>query len=418
MTTVTRKCLSRGNEGLEVEETISSLPGATSLWLDENGYLKRRSQTSPFGLVEIRAAPRERALAAAVGAQLPPDVYKSSLVRSNIRLPGERRIERLRVRIRHHKPELGWPDFEDDRQRVITRTKDTVELEIQQRPGIRRPPPEAAYKAPNALFQSDDPTVAAIAREVTTAKPGIFALRDWTSSHMRFDPGIAIAPASEVIRNRAGTCFGYSVLLGALARASGIPSRMKMGFVYTRGAWGGHAWIEAYTNGEWVAVDGALVSPGPADAARISFFSSSLEEGTIAGLGSLARMYGNVGIEILSYTIDGKTVSVPDGSPSFSVVGDVYENPWLSLKIRKPSHYRYTQLDAIWPHRGIVVLRGEAGEVVTVDRVSGSPEKYVDGRAALILPAGGDNWILTVQAPNAKELLRQAAGWMEIRPEN
>jgi hypothetical protein len=314
VSTITRTCLTRDNDGIKIEEAASGLPGAATLSLDEDGRLQRRVQAGPFGEVEIRLTTEERALAATAGAELPAETYKRSLIHSNIRLPHERRIERLRVRIRHNKPELGWPEFGDDYQTVIEQSKEAVVLDIRRGPGDPRPSPGATYRAPNALFQSDDPEIAAIARDVAGPKQDIFALRDWTSRNMPFDPGIALAPASEVVRNRAGTCFGYSVLLGSLARAAGIPSRLKMGFVYTNGIWGGHAWIDVFRDGEWIPIDAALVSPGRADAARISFLSSSLEEGTIAGMGGLAQMYGNVSIEILSYAIDGKTVNVPAGA--------------------------------------------------------------------------------------------------------
>lgn len=316
VTTITRTCVAVEPEGLRIEESMTGLPGTATLWLDGAGRLRRRVQAGPFGEIEVRVTTQARALAATAGAELPPETFTSSLVKSNVRLPHERQIESVRVRIRHKKPELGWPVFADDRQTVIEQSKDAVVLEIRQSSGGGKPSPGAAYLAPNALFQSDDPAVVAIARQNAGSPADIFALRDWTSAHVHFDAGIAIAPASEVVRNRAGTCFGYAILLGSLTRAVGIPSRLKMGFAYADGVWGGHAWIDAFQNGEWISVDAALVSPRRADAARISFYSSSLEEGTLVGLGSLAQMYGNVEIEIVAYTVDGKTVQVPAGARS------------------------------------------------------------------------------------------------------
>ena len=43
---------------------------------------------------------------------------------------------------------------------------------------------------------------------------------------MTFDLGIALAPSSEILRDRRGTCVGYATLLAALARSVGIPSRV------------------------------------------------------------------------------------------------------------------------------------------------------------------------------------------------
>src|SRR5262249_62428874 len=76
------------------------------------------------------------------------------------------------------------------------------------------------YLAANSIVQSDDPEVRHIAREVvgdeTDTATAARKLRDWVHQNMRFDAGIAVAPASEVVRNRGGTCMAYSVLLASL----------------------------------------------------------------------------------------------------------------------------------------------------------------------------------------------------------
>lgn len=210
----------------------------------------------------------------------------------NVRLPEERFVDSVRLRIIHKQPELGWPNLETDNQRVIERTANYVVLEVdrpqpkslQERP-VATDAALAPYLSPNALLQSDDPNIVAIAKSVVgnerDAWKAALALQLWTNEHVRFDSGIAVASASEVARNRHGTCFGYAMLLGALTRAAGIPSRLRMGYVYAGGIWGGHAWIDVRIGDEWIPLDGALYTPGAADAARFSFFRSSLEEGTL-----------------------------------------------------------------------------------------------------------------------------------------
>jgi hypothetical protein len=72
-----------------------------------------------------------------------------------------------------------------------------------------------------------------------------------------------------------------------------------MGYVYADGIWGRHAWVEVQVGGEWVPLDAAPYSPGPADAARFSFFTSGLQEGALADVGELAKLYGNINIKIV-----------------------------------------------------------------------------------------------------------------------
>ena len=211
-----------------------------------------------------------------------------------------------------------------------------------------------------------------------------------------------------------------------------------MGFVYINGAWGGHAWVEAFKEGDWISLDAALLSPERADAARISFFSSSLEEGTIAGIGSLAQMYGNVDIEILAFTVDGRTVNVPDYAPPYSVNADEYENPWLGLKVRKSTAFRFHRLDAVWPETVIVALEGPAQEAVTIEKTALSPDQYLEkegiqrrrrpirvgryeglqidlgGKSVVVATVRGENWVLIATAPAAGILLRKVAASLEI----
>ena len=74
---------------------------------------------------------------------------------------------------------------------------------------------------PNGVIQSDDPEVKRIAREVAGDEPDAFRvacrLRDWVHRNMEPDMGIAMTPASEVIRRRKGTCVAYAIALAASA---------------------------------------------------------------------------------------------------------------------------------------------------------------------------------------------------------
>ncbi len=77
------------------------------------------------------------------------------------------------------------------------------------------------------------------------------------------------ATASEVARTLSGDCTEHAVLLAALLRADGIPSRVVSGLVYlerfagARDVFGYHMWTEALIDGRWVDLDAAL--PGEVD---------------------------------------------------------------------------------------------------------------------------------------------------------
>lgn len=437
--------------GLKLKQTISAMPGNMILWLDRDGWLLRQTLPSPLGDIEAIRSDAHGSNSQVQGAALPEESFTRSIIKANVRLPEERLVDSIRLQIIHKQPELGWPNLETDNQRVIERTANYVILDVN-RPQPRGPQARlvardralAPYLSPNALLQSDDANILAIAKKVAGKERDPWkaarALQTWTNEHMQFDPGIMVAPASEVARNLRGTCFGYSMLLGALTRAAGIPSRLRMGYVYAGGTWGGHAWIDVRIGNGWVPIDGALYSPGAADAARFSFFSSGLEEGALVGMGSLSQLFGHADIKILQYTVGGKRVEVPENAAPFVIDRDTYRNPWLGLSLVKPSSFHFVDSDLAWPQTTLIGIEGPDGQKVTVSDLSESepaekfdPKKLlrsegITGESFTIRIAGkkvltvssaqkagaiftdhGNVWMITATGFDAKNLLIRAS---------
>ncbi len=435
--------------GLKIEQSIDAMPGKSTLWIDHDGWLLRQVVPSPLGEMEALRVEGKQASAASMGATLPEETFSRSIVKANIRLPEERLIEGVRLKLIHKRPELGWPELETDNQHIIEKTASYVVLDVRRiepKSDASRPVTSdnssAPFLAPNALMQSDDANIQAIAAKVVGNERDAWraaqALQRWTNDNMKFDMGIAIAPASEVARNRRGTCFGYSMLLGSLMRAAGIPSRLRMGYVYAGGIWGGHAWVEVRIGESWIPIDAALYSPGAADAARFSFFTSALEDGTLGGVGALGQLFSNVDVKILQYTVDGKSVAVPEDAPPFTVSGDDYRNPWIGLSIRKPPSFKFGDLGAAWPQTDLVSMEGPQAESIKVKNLSASlptgkfdlrqefAEEGIRSKSAPVMIAGrkgtlassgekaeavlvsdGNIWAITSAGPRAKQLLEQ-----------
>ena len=377
-----------GNQwsAIKVEDVVENLPGKTTTWVDNTGILLKQVQDSPFGEIEmIRTDQKQAQTAEMATGSLPAEAYGSTLARSNILLPHERSIERMKIRITHRKPELGWPNLEADNQRVLEKTPDSLVLEIwrplpktkTERP-VKSIPELQPFLKPNPLLQSDDAGVQGILRQMGNLDSDVFsasrALQKWTAIHMQFDMGIAVASASEVARDRKGTCFGYSVLLGSLARAAGIPSRFRMGYVYLSGIWGGHAWVEVLVGNEWIPIDAAAYSKGPADAARFSAFTSSLEEGISTQIGALMQLYGNLDVKVLEYTLKGRRVAVPADAKPHEVNKNIYRNSWLGLTVVKPDRFQFTKLDAAWPDDTIVEIQGPKHQIIEIHKSLYSPQ--------------------------------------------
>jgi hypothetical protein len=366
---------------LKLEYRIEGFPLVTTYWTDAEGYTVKALQDSPFGAIEIR---RGKALpsSAGTGAELPAESYESTLAVSAIRLPAPRQLQQVTLEISaRDKAGIDWPDLASSTQRVISRTHESLVLEVSQSaPGSDGSGPAAEqYLAPNALLQSDDTEVRHLATTIAAGQSDpwrvMLALQAWVNGHMHFDAGIAVAPASEVARDRHGTCVGYAVLLASLARARHIPSRLVLGYVYEGRIWGGHAWTEVWIDGQWRAVDSAEYAPGVADAARFAVIKDSGRSGTIEGVGELAKLFARINIRTVSYRLDGQTVEIPAAAGDHTVASDTYTNPWLGLTVVKPQDAAFTDMDGHWPGPPAVLTVKQADATATV--------LYVDGGTAV-----------------------------------
>ncbi|HEV3200894.1 MAG TPA: transglutaminase domain-containing protein [Bryobacteraceae bacterium] len=443
-----------GQPVFKVQEESDAMPDKPVSWYDHHGQMVRAERDMPFGKMVMRLADRETALRASKGSELGAESYGRTLARSNVRLPDPRSIERVLLKLTHRRPDLGWPAFEGPHQRIVDKTANTVILEITQpAPGAEAPDvDEKPYLKPNAILQSDDAEVARLARAIAGEERDRFRaarkLQEWVANNLKLDLGIALAPASEVVRNRRGTCIAYSVLLATLERAAGIPSRVAEGYVYVDGIWGGHAWTEILVSGQWIPLDSAVYRAGPADAARFQFGSYTLEDNLAAANLAGMQMYGNIDVAVIDYTIHGRTVHVPDSAQPYQIADDRYQNPWLGISVRKPKGFEFTRLDAVYPDATIVGMENGAATVTVTQEPVGTDAEIsvnrrldeiapsttaqrvsMDGRAALLVASpgkarlvaqGGDSlWVVTaVGATEAKDplnLLEQVMGgwkWM------
>jgi hypothetical protein len=238
--------------------------------------------------------------------------------------------------------------------------------------------------------------------------------------------------------------MAYSVLLASMARALGIPSRIAGGFIYAYGIWGGHAWVEVLVDNQWLPLDAAAYRPGLADAARLQFGSytgdNNLAQFVLAGM----QMYGNIDVSVLEYSIDGKTIRVPDSAPRYSVEGDEYRSDGLGISIRRPEGFSFAGLDAVYPDNTILRMQRDADKITVAlteaasdsmlgklsDGISPTSGKTVmlDRRAATVVSSpdkakmflreGQSLWMITAEGADAAGLLdRVAGGWKWLSPQ-
>ncbi|MGD8882276.1 MAG: transglutaminase-like domain-containing protein, partial [Desulfobacterales bacterium] len=140
-------------------------------------------------------------------------------------------------------------------------------------------PLEKIFLKPGPFIQSDHQKIRALAQEIlkdeANAPPLTRAkkLLDWVHTHIEKRPVLSLPDALSTLENRVGDCNEHAVLLAALARAAGIPTRIEAGLVYLKGRFYYHAWNLMYL-GQWITAD-SLFGQLPADVSHLRFTTGS-----------------------------------------------------------------------------------------------------------------------------------------------
>ncbi|SEM91447.1 Transglutaminase-like superfamily protein [Luteibacter sp. UNCMF331Sha3.1] len=120
----------------------------------------------------------------------------------------------------------------------------------------------------NPWVQSDAPDIVALATKAVgnadTDMRRMVRLRSFVTGYI--EPtvlDVGYGSALETLRTRQGDCTEHAVLLAALGRSLGIPTRIVTGLVYTdrfanaSRVYVPHTWVQSWVEGRWVSFDSA-----------------------------------------------------------------------------------------------------------------------------------------------------------------
>jgi hypothetical protein len=164
--------------------------------------------------------------------------------------------------------------------------------------------PVAADVASNRWLNHDDPAVLALAKRAAGPSPPrdraklMLQLEGFVRSYIdNKSMRVGYASAAETVASREGDCTEHAVLLAALGRALGVPTRVVNGLAYA-GAFAGreqvfvpHAWVQAWDGSRWRSYDAALAG---FDASHLAL---SVGDGDAAGFYAGVALLGNVAID-------------------------------------------------------------------------------------------------------------------------
>lgn len=158
-------------------------------------------------------------------------------------------------------------------QRMLDAPAAEVKLEVCQHCGSVGSSAEerTAALAATMWLQSDASEIVELTRAATKgvkagdAQSRMQALTGFVRGHIRNKSlSVGYASALETARNRNGDCTEHALLLAAMGRAAGVPTRVATGFAYVQDFAGQrkvfvpHAWTQAWVDGRWRSYDAAL----------------------------------------------------------------------------------------------------------------------------------------------------------------
>ncbi len=294
---------------------LPAMPTAleTTAWIDDEGTVLR----TLLPMMGLETVMTRTTKAKALAEFSPPEFFMPTTIAANKKID-RRKAQQIEyvLRIKNGKDEL--PPIPTTGMQEPTRQNDgSVKLVVSRinHDALTKIPANydtkkyADYLGANPMINADDAEVKkmAIKAKGTATTPYAIAdnLRRYVSEVIddkNLDVGFA--SASEVCRNKQGDCSEHGVLLAALGRACGIPSRVVVGVVYvpvfggSENIFGFHMWTQFLIGDQWVDFDAAQ-NETDCNPTHIAFSVASLQD---AGLGQLVfglmNVIGNLDIEI------------------------------------------------------------------------------------------------------------------------
>ena len=269
----------RPREGLvQVERRVTSPRGTTASYLRvaDPGWVVQ--ETMSMGAYEFeRSGATEKEALAANGVF---DHVAALLDKSPYRIPSRDMDQKIRYRFENRGVAAILPTGAGQRtwsEGTTTWVQVCASCPLDAQP--LSPEDRARALAPTSWLESTDEKLARRARNLTEGIPDPAKkmqrlagfVRGYMSSQVDM---LGYGTALQALHSRRGDCTEFAVLVAALGRAAGVPTRIAIGQVYARRFEGyrhvfvPHSWVQAWTGTGWQSFDAAI---GTFDSTHLAF---------------------------------------------------------------------------------------------------------------------------------------------------
>ncbi len=274
-----------------------------TMWLDQKGVILKEQGFMGFTLIKSSAASAPRDIEGGGGENF----YELAAINVKGKLKDTGRLVYLKLKTEG----LVEADFNTAILAKGRQTFDSGMIEIIREKMPSKPVYDLPYSdgsdsmkkflRPGLNIESDDRAVVERARKIAgkVKDPVIVARRimAWVYQNVKKRPVVTVPSALEVLRTKVGDCNEHAVLLTALLRATGIPARLCVGVVYSKGNFFYHAWTEGYV-GDWISMD-ATTNQMPADVTHIKLVQGGLDRQV-----EIIGLIGKLKFKVIDYKYD------------------------------------------------------------------------------------------------------------------
>jgi hypothetical protein len=279
-----RETITHRSKTVEATVLTALVEGMETLsWIDSNGSILR--QETLFGWTMEACDAKDALSRIASGDSLTGDMLTSLAVPASGRtdlLPSARAAT-----LRLDGVALVRENLESQRQTVASITGNVAVIRVQAEtfpdhigPTNRPAPDFAAWLAATPFVQSDDPRMIRKSREITAGttdpRQAALAIYQWVNTKVAKVPTVSLPSAIDVLLRPEGDCNEHTYLFVGLARAAGIPAKIRVGLTLHNGLFYYHAWPSIYLD-RWVDMDPTLGQTA-VGADHISLFEGELAE--------------------------------------------------------------------------------------------------------------------------------------------
>lgn len=279
------------------------LPGSplsADLWIDAD-FRVQRMQMPMLGVSLDMLACDERC---ARGPDQAADVLERSLAPAPRAVPAELLSSAARYTLVIDNEEVKTlPTTGEQLPRALGPHRFELQIAVQPEAG-RESAPDPADSKPTRWLQSDAPELKQLLDQAgakdAAPREHMKALEGFVRGYIRNKSlRVGYASALETVKSREGDCTEHALLLAALGRTAGIPTRVVNGLAYTpmfsgrENVFVPHAWAQAFVDGRWQSFDAAL---GGFDAGHIAL---SYGDGDPSGFYAGVNLLGQIHIEAI-----------------------------------------------------------------------------------------------------------------------